>query len=519
MKKIILLIIPALTFMAACQKEVPVGDERTVEIKISTGTTIGAATRADDMDDDTIGTVDILIFNSKDLEPEAATFEYTRYAWKKSGSSDLYNAILKTGGDLDIYFAINARKAIEEAALTVGETFASVKSKLKLTGAIDRAADGLPMWGYRHGVTLSESANNNFGTIKVLRAVSTAEIYITATNFSLLSGSVEYTSSQGSLAYSVGNIEFSTGDTPTAPSLDYQLKSPEVPAGTTTDGSIGYTLIPTDTKNQIADKFYFYENDKDETTATAAKRYTKMVIAGKWNNNTPEDATDDVVSYYPLAFRDKEATAGSNPRVSIIRNTKFVFRITNVNGKGYPSLEDAKQGEDLNMEYDVIEWNEWEEGDIVMVEGMWISVGKSRNEEARSGGQMKTASLWRNVTSTDQIDFTTNIDFTELELLLDDGVVDEDLTDETLVVNGTITGKIANDYYEVYLVKGRSETVDGEVKTHGSLVFVAKQLYADRTPSVLTINSDLIKYSINIVQRNSSPQDWIDGGDQGVTLK
>jgi hypothetical protein len=166
----------------------------------------------------------------------------------------------------------------------------------------------------------------------------------------------------------------------------------------------------------------------------------------------------------------------------------------------------------------VIKWNEWEEGDIVMVEGMWISVGKSRNEEARAGGVMKTASLWRNATSTDQIDFTTNIDFAKLKLALDGGTKDEDLTDETIEVNGTITGKIVNEYYEVYLIKGKTETVNNVTKTHGTLLFVAKKPWEEREPSLLTISSDLIQYDINIVQRNSSPQDWIDGGDQKEDL-
>jgi hypothetical protein len=104
-----------------------------------------------------------------------------------------------------------------------------------------------------------------------------------------------------------------------------------------------------------------------------------------------------------------------------------------------------------------------------------------------------------------------------LELALDGGTKDEDLTDETIEVNGTITGKIANEYYEVYLIKGEPGTVDKD-KTHGTLLFVAKKPWEEREPSLLTISSDLIQYDINIVQRNSSPQDWIDGGDQEEDL-
>jgi hypothetical protein len=378
------------------------------------------------------------------------------------------------------------------------------------------------MWGYRHGATMSETAANNFGTIKVLRAVATAEVYISAANFELESGSVEFASNQGYLAYTTSNIELSKDatteipDTPDAPKLDYKLKTPEVPSGTTTTGSISYTLTSEDTANTLAQQFYFYENDKDESTATASKRYTKLVVKGTWNNNTASDTTDDVVGYYPLAFRNPEVATGTNvnQRAPIIRNTRFVFNITSVNGPGFSTIDEAKEAEDFNMDYEVIKWDEWEQSDIVMVEGMWLSVAKSRNEEARDGGVMKTASLWRNVTSSDQIDFTTNVDFAEFKLALDNGEVDTKLDDETVNVDGTITYKIANEYYEVYLVKGRSETVDGEVKTHGTLLFVAKQDYADREASLLTISSDLLKYSINIVQRNSSPQDWIDGGDQ-----
>ncbi len=542
MKKLFLLI-SVFVLTAACQKEVPIGDNRSVEIRISTGNTLAGATRAnDDGADAVINDVTILVFANAGDDPENATFMYHRYAWKKA--NNLYNTVLLLGEDLDLYFAINVRdiidKAVEDGDFGEGTSFADVKEVLKLVNERDLEEKGLPMWGYRRGVSIFASAINNFGTIKVLRAVATAEITVSADNFDLSWGSVEYAANHGKLAYTFDNIKFSDTEIDSLrPTQDYKLRVPEVPASlTTVDRVVAETIedkvvevSPGVMENQqiIAGQLYFYENDYDagkNAGDVVGTNYTKVVIGGVWDP-TPDDITDNAdldTTYYPMAFRNRTLTEGSNLRTSIIRNTKFIFKITNVNGPGYDSVNKAKEGEDLNIEYDVIAWDEWDDLEIVSYAGMWISVGMSRNEQIKSGGETKLASLYRNASSTDEVAFTTNIAFDDFKLKLDDEIEEPTLQYETAAVGQlktgeAIKGKIANAYYEVYLVEGTTEGTGREAKTQARLLFFALQPYAARTASRLTIGNSMLEYYINVRQMNSTLQDWIDGGDQPWTAE
>ena len=532
MKKI-LLIISALTLTVACQKETPVNGDRSVQIRLSTGGSIGTRAPEPEYSDVSIKTVDILVFNNSSTKDDHsdATYLYSRYAWQKSG--DIYSTTLKEGTDLDLYFAINARSVVNGAALTEGTTWADVQKKLVMSGPINRSANGLPMWGYRYNESISSNAAaNNFGIIKVLRSIASADIYMTATNFTLEAGSAEFAANQGYLAFIVGdNVDYDDDELLSnygKPQYDYYLKSPLIPVAnttngtpaTTTTGQVLYSTVAAD-NNNILNQLYFYENDgpDSETSPTNGRTYTKIVLAGKYDP-TPTDNTDNAdlkTTYYPLAFRDTKIDEGtsSNDRVPIIRNRKFEFRITNVNGPGYKNIDDARAGNDLNMTYDVIEWDTWTDVTIVVgADGKYLSIAPSRNE-----GLVQQASLYRNATSTDEFTFTTDIDIDKFELALSESGAKIALTDDEK--DAGYIAKIANAYYEVVLIQTTKPAKSGD-KYQGKFLVTAKQNYdpaRDPDSSTLTVTAGLVELSLEIFQRNASLEDWIDGGDQPWTAK
>lgn len=534
MKKLFILI-SALSTLAACQREVPQGDLAPVQIRIATGSSLGGAkTRADAFEDYAITRVDVLVFDNSDpatldnhLDAELVE---VRYAYKKSGTNDLYSATLKAGEGLDVYFAINAEDIITDANLAIGATWGTVQESLILTNAdIDRPNKGLPMWGYRYGETINQNAaGNNFGTVYISRAVATADVEITATNFTLLEGSVQYITDKGYLGYLVDAANFRVGDGVTEvlnvdkPQLHYWLTSPQIPATATTGTSpndyfVAYELATDGTdNNSIKKQLYFFENDgpDSETTPTNGRKYSKVVLKGMWDQGTPEDTSDDIVSYYPLAFRDRDENAQIiNERVDIIRNRQFKFSISNVNGNGYPTLEEAKQGGDLNMKYEVIPWDEWDDSNLVVgSDSRWVSISPSRNKT-----EIKRASLYRNATSTDEIGFTTNYDPNEFELALSESGVVVAL-DPATDPAGTIA-KVANDFYEIALILESETTVDGETEYKGRFIFTALEDYAPTNPeSTLTVSNAYVEFLLKVDQENSSPEDWVDGGDKNVVL-
>ena len=538
---------------AACHREVPNNGDPTIEIRLSTGSnsTGGARTRADVADDE-IRTVDVLVFKrnqSYPADPEKAIFQYSRYAWHKGSS--VYSVVLKEGSNVDLYFIANAKGTIA-AALSANKlventtTWSDARKALVLSGLIARKTNGLPMWGHRYGENINtNSAFNKFGTVRMLRAVATADVDFTgADNFILQQASIEFASSQGNLAYTVNPANIAYGDgildfNFDKPQYDYRLIAPEVPTGTTTIGQVLHvlpTLHSLDplahpdndgvTSNDVEGELYFYENDANGENG---KNYAKVVVKGKWDQNTPDDTSDDVESYYPLAFREttpynnpdnpNDPLNGTNLRTTIIRNHKYLFQITNVNGNGYETLEDAKNGTDMNITYKVVEWEEWTDDDITMVEGTWVSLSKSRNE-----GLSKIASLYRNAGSTDEIRITTNLSLDKYKMTLPGGTAvtpeSEGATQAQWNAQG-IVSKVANSLYTVTLVKNGTPTEgsNGDTVYYGKYIFKANLPYAASNTSKASVVAGLIKFDLDIVQRDATPDDWGDGTDTDVDLK
>jgi hypothetical protein len=544
MKKIFILV-SAIALFTACQKEVSRDGSAPVQIRISTGSSLGGAkTRANDYADNAVVRVDVLVFDNSATPTNHLDAELVeiRYAYKKSGGSDIYSTTLKAGSNLDLYFAINAQQIIEDADLTVkntatstaGDTWEDVLEALIMTPAdmINRPEYGLPMWGYRYGETINQNAaNNNFGTVYMTRAVASADIEISATNFTLLEASAEYVTDKGYLGYLVDadNLKAKDDDKNfidltnlNKPNAHYWLISPNIPTDATTgtspnDYRVAHTLNKTtgtvgyDGNNSL-NRLYFFENDgpNSETAPTNGRQYTKIVLKGIWDD--PDVAVDTKETYYPLAFRNRNENGDLiNERVDVIRNRKFEFSISNVNGHGYDNPEDAKKGGDLNMKYEVIAWDEWEDTDLVVgSDSRWISFSPSRNKT-----EVKQASLYRNATSTDEISFTTNYDPEEFALTLSDSGAEVTLTADEEAAG--VLAKVANAHYEITLVYLGDNAAD---EAMGKFIFTAKHDYVSSTPeSVLTVSNAYVKFLLRVDQENATPEDWIDGGKQPWTAE
>jgi len=535
MKRLFLLISAIALLAASCQREVPIGKDREVEIRIVTGTSIGgggtrAVTGTNPVEgsalESKIFDVAVLVFDNTDTPDnhDDAKFVRSTYAWRKSDG--LWSAILETGEKLDVYFAINAQEFVDAAIelSTPGDTYAQVKDRLVILDSDvllnDLTNNGLPMWGYHYNETITASASNSFGTVKVLRAMAAAEFTVSASNFDLASTAVWNRSDRGLLPYPASKIKFDDdGDNEDAPQKDYWLSAPELPTGVLSTGHYAISneppVITTEggqTLQRVFDTHYFLEND---TNATAEKTYTKAIIGGIYENDTEK-------SYYPLAFRDPTATAGNNQRVPIIRNTKYIFKISKVNGRGFPTIEEAAAAEDQNIEYEVIKWNQWDQGDIVTWGTYWLSVGMSRNERAKgTAGVTKTASLYRNASSHDEIAFSTNLPFGSDMLQLEGVVANQPLkytaaatamlkTGESIVANAAV----ANANFEIYLIEGETTVTGGKAQTAGRLLFFALKDYSTDVTNALTVKYEDLEYYIKVRQTNSSPEDWIPEEDQ-----
>jgi len=427
-------------------------------------------TRSGETSESAINTVDVLVFGGT-----PKTFMYSRYAWQKSGS--LYSATLKIGTDQDLYFAINARNVIENANLTEGmslnEAFALLVMENPESFNLTGTNNGLPMWGCALGQTIndapSNSSVNNLGIIKLLRSVAAVEVSVTDDTFNLLEGSIAYGANKGLLAFSTANI------TPNFQS-DFRTINPEIPAGMTTTKT--WHRIPSGS-NELKHVFYLYENDNQSA-------HTKVILKGEWGGASP--------TFYPLSLRNPE----TDDKLPIKRNTKFIIIVTKVNGDGYATWEEARDAEAVNINYDVIIWDDLSDESIMIDGSQFIRLQRSANDKSVD----RTAILYRTAGSADSIAFSTNIPLNKFEMQLNNGGGFPDINDKTLIENTRFRAEI--------------KTVNGD----NFFKFTALQNYSMlNNPSILTVTTGRITFEITIIQKDADPNDWIGGGEHILELK
>lgn len=428
-------------------------------------------TRAPIDSENTIHTVDLLIFDPSGGSENNAVFQYSRYAWLKSGS--IYRAVLKEGTGLNIYVAINARALIDNmnSGMASGTTYtyADVKEMLVMSGPDNiNLTDGLPMWGMVLDCTIEGVVSNSLGTVRLLRSAASTDITISADNFTLGKGHIVYGADKGYLPYSSSNT--TTPDT----NSDFQTSLAEAPAGMLTNKT--WYASPASGENEICNVFYLYENDAD---GTESKKQTKVILEGKWSESTKTDHT-----FYPLAFRDPD----TDDKLEVKRNTKYIFNITHVNGDGYDSFDEAIVAEDVNMDYDVIEWNQYDDGEIIIDGPNHFSMPS------------KKAILAPQLGATAELAFTTNYALSDILMKF--------AAANTGVANVIDT----HNRFKVEVVTRNNS--DGTSYT--CFAITTKQRYGTSdNPAALIVTVGRLEFTIEIEQKQVA---WEAGGDIGVEV-
>jgi hypothetical protein len=334
------------------------------------------------------------------------------------------------------------------------------------------------MWGYLHDRSIADQAFINMGTITLLRSVASTDITVNASNFTLQKGYVVFSANKGYLPFSYDNLDNS-----------YNVEDPEIPAGMTANVDLVHVITPAPdlppapapATQKIENKFYMYEND---TSTVAGQRSTKVILEGIYTGTGASNSP----TFYPLAFRDAD-----NHKLQVKRNWKYVLVVTNVNGDGYPTLEDAKDGEDLNMDYEVIPWNGSEDDNIQIIGSKYIANYASAVE------------LYRPATSGKKFVVRTNFNLDDFELELDNGGDFPDQDDTTEIENDRFNVKVS--------VAGTNEIL---------FTVTARLDYdpaATDNPSILNVTvGGILGFTTTITQINESPTDWNDGGNQNTGL-
>jgi hypothetical protein len=473
----------ALLFLPSCERDSNHAALHRGEAEIEMTFTQPAATYAsgdETGEERTIHTLDLLVFQRQSASESAenALFVEKRYASKQADNK--FRSTICIGEHLDIYFAVNAKSLLDElndVLVTGTTTYTQAREKLVLLSpanlATNLTAKGLPMWGYLYDRTIADQTSTNLGTITLLRAVASADITVKAANFTLEKGHVVFSANKGYLPFSPTNIDSA-----------YNVEEPEIPGGMTADADLTYTLPSTlpASPRAIDNKFYMYEND---APAVAGRRSTKVILEGVYTGPGGSGKT----TFYPLAFKNTD-----NQKLQVKRNWKYVLIVTGVNGDGYPSLDTAKDGEDLNMDYEVIQWNGNENDNIQIIGSKYIANYANAVELFRPAGSEKKFVV------------RTNFSLDDFKLKLNNGGDFPDPNDKT---------EIQNDRFNVKITAGTDPN---------EIVFTvtARLDYnpdATDNPSILKVTvGGILEFKTTITQLNDSLTDWIDGGNINTDL-
>jgi hypothetical protein len=428
-----------------------------------------------------------------------------------------FKATLPVGKSYDFVILANAESLLTD--ISIGQTPAVTKSNveaLEVGFTSENSEDNkwktvtaIPMWGDLNGLTLSSSSDVTFNLTRMLARISVeyAPSGSAADNFFMTAIRYYNYNTSGMVVPATNNMTGSGDEryatTPTLPTDPGTELGEYVEYTTITDGKVCNNLIYVFENENRGE----YNDENDEWIDNPC-----LVVGGKYDSNGDGDFDDESVTWYRVDFIKKEENG--DEWFSLLRNFSYNVMITSVSGDGYGDSDTALESVPMNMEVGVIDWNDAQIGDITADGPNWLSLGNSRNEEAR-----KAASLYRNATSTDEIEFTTNIplDKFTMELTYDENAEEEPVQEEpaTEEAEAGMVSKIHNSFYEIAIIEG--EIIDGVL--HGKFVFTALNDYSALNPiSTLVVSSGRIRYEIRISQKDSDPQDWNDGGNQDKEL-
>ncbi len=471
--KLFIPLLCTLCLFASCKKDretdkTPPTEGKQVEFRFN----VPVSSRAKVVDN-AINELDVLVFRRQAAyaaDPQRSTFLYTRYAWRVSDGR--WRTNLMPGEGLDLYFAVNSHALVQGLAPSVvGREYRDVAPMLVLsTPGPDIGTGGLPMWGGIADKAILDIPNNDLGTVELLRSVASTDIRITASDFTLQQAVLCYAADRGLLPFA---------------SLSSQ--TPNVPGNMTSASTADWTYtLGAGDGNKVEDIFYMYENDAPFAGGNPQRRSTRLVLKGVWNN---ADGSG-MPTWYPIALRSEDA-GGEMVKSQVVRNNKYIVVITKVNGDGFPSFEEAKDAEGVNIDYEIIDWNQNTDGGIIIDGAQYIWIEHDRNERRDD----RTAVVYRAAGSDDRVGFTTNIPLTDFTLSLNGGVY-PDPSDKTAVMNSRFNVEIKTENGKNYFN------------------FTALAAYGTSlNPSTLTVVAGRIRFTLTVIQKDSDSRDWNDGGN------
>ncbi|MCD8081234.1 MAG: FimB/Mfa2 family fimbrial subunit [Bacteroides sp.] len=351
--------------------DIPIGpagsQESMVTIVIQSSGTGGSATRAiTEANETDVQQIDVLVF-----ETTADGGKYDSTVMSDEIETHQSDSRLKTftiklkQGDWDLVILANARdilSGITPDGLTKSQVLAQLEASQSAghKWPTDPFAP-FPMWGDVGEVAISDDTYlTGNDRVRLVRMVSRVDVRIVddaATNFRLTSVDVYNYNTAGTLVPATADWDATA----------YKASAPNVPlSATTVQGPLVYdgTAIA---NNACVREIYLFEvenhSDSDHEVHKGLLQRSCLVIGGIWDANGDGDFTNDGA---PTYYRIDYVHTGNDVKsyLDVVRNHHYGFRVTKISGYGYDDSETAFKSAPVNIESEVVPWNEADMTDL-----------------------------------------------------------------------------------------------------------------------------------------------------------
>lgn len=438
-------------------------------------------------------------------------------------SGDKFQVTMPVGENLAVHVFTNCHDAMvaKGAYREIGMEMEALLAKLTTaTNNNDAAVGCLPMHGFLSSVSITKDEANKVFTVPVLRSVAAVQVATKATiatDGTLIPGEITDPAT-GAVTFRLREFYayFSTENGRVAPAGDAYVAAGSDDANKTR--SVDKASLPANADVLPLENKYFIKSSADVGQLGSLYLYenkhytdngydqpgsivdnpgvatTRLVVGGIYGN-------DEKVTYYRVDIAD----ASTSELTDLLRNHKYTFNITSVDGTGYDTPDDAATGVPINITIKVIDWTD-------------VNNNVDFDRENWFSAETKNIVLPRGANSVRSINVESDVAFGSF-WTLDFSTANNGTVAPVRIADGVTTATIENDRYKIVLT--RTAEVPNAKAT---LSVTAKKAYSDvpaasaSRDEILVIKVKNLRIYINITQVDKSPDDWGNGGNQGEDM-
>ena len=397
-----LLMILATAALSSCVKDIGTGDsvasgsggQRTIAFSVSVPGSANPASRAlSPANEEEVEEITVLVFNAATDRLVIASRNHST-APVQVGSTVTFTVTVPVGGPFKLMVLANAQDILDEAypaGLREGTALAGIQAALVMdklgSGKSDQASHKwsttvsqgkyyIPMWGAKYVQEITEDENQKIEGIYLHRMVAKVDVSIKRTDqesnpvvpVSIFEMTGVYVMNYNTKGRLIPELTPAYGDWMAADPADAYAKLPtEVSAQIFVNTQQYYqeftqsSFTDAAKNSAMAGEIYLFEADKGENSYLTRPC---LIIKGKYKGGAE--------TYYRVDM----IKAGTAEYLHILRNFKYNVSVISVSGPGYGDLETAYKSRPVDMEAEILEWNDSELGNIVFDGQNMLAVSK-----------------------------------------------------------------------------------------------------------------------------------------------